>query len=133
MITPVLTVPDASEAIAFYERAFGAVEVHRETSADGSVVAELTVAGAHLRVSDEVPGGQDASPHTLNGTTVRLNLLTNDPDAVAARAVASGATAVTAVTDHRFGLRQGRVADPFGHHWLIGQPLADGAGDWAVR
>ena len=28
-ITPVLTVRNAPDAIAFYERAFGAVEVHR--------------------------------------------------------------------------------------------------------
>ena len=28
------------------------------------------------------------------------------------------------------GLRQGRIADPFGHHWLIGRPLS-GSGDWA--
>ena len=25
------------------------------------------------------------------------------------------------------GLRQGRIVDPYGHHWLIGTPLADEA------
>jgi uncharacterized glyoxalase superfamily protein PhnB len=27
------------------------------------------------------------------------------------------------VADQPYGLRQGRVVDPFGHHWLIGRPL----------
>jgi PhnB protein len=132
MITPVLTVQRATEAIAFYERAFGAAEVYRETSDEGVVVAEMTIAGAHFRVADEAPGGQDASPETLRGTTVRLNLLTEDPDAVADRVVVNGGTQLAPVRDHGFGLRQGRVVDPFGHHWLIGRPLPDGTGDWAL-
>jgi uncharacterized glyoxalase superfamily protein PhnB len=27
------------------------------------------------------------------------------------------------VADQSFGFRMGRVADPFGHHWLIARPL----------
>jgi uncharacterized glyoxalase superfamily protein PhnB len=40
-------------------------------------------------------------------------------DPVAARAVAAGATVMFPVEDQPYGLRQGRVVDPFGHHWLI--------------
>ena len=35
------------------------------------------------------------------------------------------------VADQPYGLRQGRLADPFGHHWLTGRPLPGKAGDWA--
>jgi PhnB protein len=56
-----------------------------------------------------------------------------DPDAVVARAVAGGASGVAPVADQAFGLRQGRIADPFGHHWLIGRPLDGPAGDWARK
>ena len=28
-----------------------------------------------------------------------------------------------AIDDQPYGMRQGRVADPYGHHWLIGKPL----------
>ena len=42
---------------------------------------------------------------------------------VAAKAVSAGATEMFPVADQPYGLRQGRVVDPFGHHWLI----ADGA------
>jgi uncharacterized glyoxalase superfamily protein PhnB len=30
--------------------------------------------------------------------------------------------------DESYGLRRGRLADPFGHHWLIGRPLVGEAG-----
>ena len=40
-----------------------------------------------------------------------------------ARAVAAGAREMFAVADQPYGLRQGRVVDPFGHHWLIAHPL----------
>jgi PhnB protein len=93
------------------------------------VVAELALAGGvRFRVADE---GADPSPTALGATTVRLNLLVADPDALVARALAAGAVEVAPVADHDFGLRQGRIADPFGHHWLIGRPLAGPAGDWA--
>lgn len=47
----------------------------------------------------------------------------DDPDAVAERAVAAGATLLFPVADQDYGMRQGRVVDPFGHHWLIGRRL----------
>jgi len=130
-ITPVLTVRGAGEAVAFYRRAFGAEEVHRNAYPDGRIVAELAVGGARFRVADEAPEAANLSPATLGGTTVRINLLVPDPDALAARAVANGATEIAPVADQPYGLRQGRLADPFGHHWLIGRPLADASGDWA--
>lgn len=130
-ITPVLTVLDAASAVTFYANAFGARELHRTEAADGRIVAELSIDGARVRVADEAPGAANLSPQTLSGTTVRLNLLVADPDAVARRAIAHGAVEIAPVADQPFGLRQGRLADPFGHHWLIGRPLADGSGDWA--
>jgi PhnB protein len=130
-ITPVLTVRDAARAVAFYERAFGAEEIYRNTYPDGRIVAEMAVGDARFRVADEVPEASNFSPQTLEGTTVRLNLLVADPDGLAARAIANGARQVAPIADQSYGLRQGRLADPFGHHWLIGRPLAGSAGDWA--
>jgi PhnB protein len=130
-LTPVLTVRSAASAVAFYREAFGAVEVHRSTAGDGQIVAELSVGGARFRVADESRAAANLSPATLAGTTVRLNLLVPDPDTVQAHAIEAGAAEVTPVADQPFGLRQGRIADPFGHHWLIGRPLDGPAGDWA--
>ena len=130
-ITPVLTVRQAAQAVVFYRRAFGAEEIHRTTSPDGRIVAELAVDGARFRVADEAPEAANLSPQALDGTTVRLNLLIADPDGFFERAIASGAIEVAPIADQSYGLRQGRLADPFGHHWLIGRPLADERGDWA--
>lgn len=130
-ITPVLTVRHAAQAVAFYEQAFGAQEIYRNTYPDGRIVVEMAIGEARFRVADEAPEASNLSPHTLNGTTVRMNLLVADPDGLAARAVAHGAAQVAPIADQSYGLRQGRLADPFGHHWLIGRPLAGEAGDWA--
>ena len=46
-------------------------------------------------------------------------MIADGPDAVLDRAVAAGATVVWLVGD-QCGLRVGRVVDPVGHHWEIG-------------
>jgi PhnB protein len=130
-ITPVLTVANAAAAVEFYERALDAREVWRTTSPNGRIVAELAIADARLRVADEAPEFGNLGPRTLGGTAVRINLFVSDPDAAAARAIAAGATEIAVVADQPYGLRQGRLEDPFGHHWLIGRPLPGAVGDWA--
>jgi PhnB protein len=85
----------------------------------------MSVDGLPFFVVDENPQAFNLSPKSLSGTSVRINLMVEDPDAFAARAIAAGATELFPVADQPYGLRQGRVADPFGHHWLIGAPLTD--------
>ena len=130
-ITPVLTVRQAAQAVAFYQQAFGAEEIYRNSYPDGRIVAELAIDGARFRVADEAPEASNLSPQALGGTTVRINLLVVDPDRFAECAIANGAIEIAPVADQSYGLRQGRLADPFGHHWLIGRPLAGESGDWA--
>ena len=121
-IKPVLTCRDAPAAVEFYKRAFGAEELERAENPNG-IVAELAVDGAHFMVVDEVPEAFNVSPATLGGTSVRIALQVDDPDAFAARAIAAGASEVFPIADQPYGLRQGRIQDPYGHHWLIGRPL----------
>ena len=122
-LAPMLTVKDASAAIDFYVRAFGATEGSRLETPTGQIVAQMFVDGLEFFVVDENPDAFNLSPKTLGGTTVRMNLIVGDPDTTAARALSAGATEVFPVDDQPYGLRQGRVEDPFGHHWLIGTPL----------
>jgi PhnB protein len=124
-LTPMLTVKDAASAIAFYRDAFGASEHTRVTAPTGHVVAEMAIDGLRFFVVDENPEAFNLSPTSLDGTTVRMNLIVDDPDATAAQAVRAGASEIFPVADQPYGLRQGRVADPDGHHWLIGKPIAD--------
>ena len=118
-LTPMLTVNDAVVAIEFYRAAFNAVAQARFTSPTGHVDAQ------RFFVVDENTEAFNLSPKSLDGTTVRISLIVDDPDATAAQAVRAGASEIFPVADQPYGLRQGRVADPDGHHWLIGKPLDD--------
>jgi PhnB protein len=90
---------------------------------EGGTIALLSVEGAEFWIAEESPQNQNFSPETLTGSTVRLILTVDDPDAVFDRAMAAGATEVWPVEDKNYGWRVGRIADPFGHNWEIGKPL----------
>jgi PhnB protein len=122
-LTPFLTVKNARVIVEFYKKAFGAIELSRQSSPSGQFVIEMSLDGEHFYAVDENPAGFNLSPTALGGTTVRMSLIVEDPDAVADRAVAAGARIVFPIADQPYGMRQGRIADPEGHHWLIGKPL----------
>jgi PhnB protein len=123
---PFLAVRDVAAAVDFYREAFGAVEIaERHHAPDGNVVAQLEIGGHTVGVATERPDLETPSPETVGATTVRLSLHADDPDAAAARAIAAGAREMFPVADQPYGMRQGRVVDPFGHHWLLGRPLRE--------
>lgn len=123
-IFPFLAVKDVDAAVAYYAEAFGATEeMERHRAPDGPQVAVLSVLGCQVGVATESTELRTPSPETVGGTTVRIHLFVDDPDELAARAVASGAEEMFPVADQPYGMRQGRVVDPFGHHWLISGPL----------
>ena len=89
----------------------------RISAPDGAIVAELSVGGASFFVAD---APVDLHPKAI---AIRLGLLVADPDAVAQKAIAAGATEVYPVADQDYGYRLGHIIDPFGHHWEIYKPL----------
>ena len=54
-----------------------------------------------------------------------LRELEVDPDAVAERMTAAGATVRFPVTDQPYGERSGRLVDPFGHQWMLARKIED--------
>ncbi len=108
----------------FYRAAFGAVEDYRVggTDDDEEVVAQLSVGAASFWVSDESPPNGNFSPESLGGATTRMLLVVEDPQAVVAQAIAAGATEIHPVGEEH-GWLLGRIEDPFGHQWEIGEPL----------
>ena len=113
---PFLAVRDTEAAAEFYERAFGAV-----VTQSAGPVKVLDIRGRNVGLAPEAPQLGTPSPETVGATTVRVSLHVDDADAVFARAVEAGATVMFPLEDQSYGLRQGRVVDPFGHHWLITQ------------
>jgi len=124
-IAPMLSVRNGKKAVEFYKAAFGAGELFRIESETGSVVAQLSVGKADFWVADESPEHLNFSPESLGGGSVRMVMVVEDPDAAFARAMAAGAKVVQPM-DNQYGWRLGRVVDPFGHHWEIGKPQAQG-------
>jgi PhnB protein len=118
-----LSVRRGAQAVDFYKAAFGATEIFRIESPDGAVVAQLAVGTSDFWVADESPDHKNFSPESLGGATTRMVLTVDDPDGMFAKAIAAGASEVSAVTDQPYGWRVGRALDPFGHHWEIGRPL----------
>jgi PhnB protein len=124
-LTTLLNVRRGAEAIDFYTRAFGATTVSRVDDPDGSVVAQLSIGKGIFWLADESAPHQNFSPETLGGSTSRMVIITDDPQAAFDQAIAAGASSVCPVRDEDYGWRIGRVLDPFGHHWEIGKPLSD--------
>jgi PhnB protein len=112
-------VNDATNALAFYKSAFGAIELERLDDDAGNVVlAGLSIDGADFWIQTDAA----SSPQALNGISVRMILTVDDPDPIFAQAISAGAQEVAAMhEDH--GWRIGRLADPFGHHWEVGRRL----------
>jgi PhnB protein len=122
-LMPMLTVKDAASAADFYRRALGAEELSRTAAPTGQLVIELAVQGHRFAAVDEDPSAFNVSPGSVGATTVRLSLIVEDPDALAARFLEAGGRLIFPVGDQPYGMRQGRVSDPEGHHWLLGKPL----------
>jgi len=121
---PYLRVRRASEAIAFYQRVFGAEEKLRLTEPSGRVGhAELDFAGTVLMLSDEYPDLGFCGPQTVGAVTASIHLHVDDADALIARAIEAGAELVRPAADHFYGERSGTVRDPFGHEWMIGHNI----------
>jgi PhnB protein len=120
-IQPELWVDSPSEAVRFYEAAFGATVVHRVGDGD-DIVAQLAVGDAAFWVAPSSATMKRLSPRAVDGATSRTLLVVDDPDGVMRQAVAAGATETSTVTDEH-GWRLGRIVDPFGHEWEIGAPL----------
>jgi uncharacterized glyoxalase superfamily protein PhnB len=120
-LTPTLTVHAGAEAIEFYIRAFGATEIDRATSPDGSKImhATIQIGDSRLMLNDEFPEMNCKGPLAMGGTPAGLFLYVEDADAVFDRAVAAGATVTMPLADMFWGDRFGTVTDPYGHVWSI--------------
>src|SRR5262245_12001719 len=134
-VTAYLTVSGGLKAIKLYERAFGATLLTHTMADDGKRVlhAALDVFGTMIMLSDEFPEYDAAmkSPSKLGGTTVSLHVDFDRPakvDAATREAKSAGCKVTTPAMDAVWGMRYGRVRDPFGHVWAFGAALPRKAG-----
>jgi PhnB protein len=111
-ITPNIIAEDAEQAVDFLKRALGATERYRLTLADG------TITHCELKIGDSIINlGSAMEGWPARGLIAQLFVET--PDALYEQAVRAGATSLMPMTDMFFGIREGRVSDPFGTVWII--------------
>lgn len=121
-ITPFLTVKDAQSAFAFYVKAFGATISEWETLSNGGFTGKVTIDDASFWIGDEEPQFGNYSPKESTSSGARMILIVNNPETVFSNALDAGATQICPVTIED-SWKIGKLADPFGYIWEIGQPL----------
>jgi len=125
-VTPHLICAGAAEAIEFYKKAFGAVEMGRLEGPGGKILhAMLRIGDSPVMLNDEFPEMGGVGPGSLGGSPVTIHLYVENVDAVVARAVEAGAKITLPVEDMFWGDRYGRLEDPFGHHWSVATHVRD--------
>jgi PhnB protein len=97
-IQPELWVKRPTEAIAFYQAAFGAVVMHRVGDGEHAV-AQLVVGDAAFWIANADPRTGRFSPAAIGGGTSRTQLVVEDPDTVVQAALSAGATLASPVGD----------------------------------
>jgi PhnB protein len=124
-LTTTLVVDRGSEAIEFYERAFGA-EVHtRLTAGDTIVFAALRIGDSLITLCDEMPGHGLKAPDPAEPVASFTTIYCDDADALYARAIEAGATENNPVSDQIHGDRAGSLRCPFGHRWAVATRIED--------
>jgi PhnB protein len=125
-VTPYLCIAGAAEAIAYYQKVFGAVELMRLADPSGKIGhAEIKIGTANVMLADEFPDMGFVGPKTIGGSPVALMIYVADADAVVNRAVESGSKLLRPIEDHFYGDRSGKFEDPFGHIWNIATHFED--------
>jgi uncharacterized glyoxalase superfamily protein PhnB len=115
-IIPYLTIKDgrASEASAFYAKAFGATESFRQPADDGKRLlhCRIELNGAILMLSDDFQNSPDPASFTLH-------LQVSDAQATWNQAIAAGAVETMPLAKQFWGDLYGKLRDPFGVTWSI--------------
>jgi PhnB protein len=120
-VTPALTIDGASDAIAFYAKAFGAEETMRAPDPSGTKIWH-----AMIRIGDSTIFVNDTFPEmgaTANRT--KLWIYSGDVDALFKRAVEAGAEVKMPLADMFWGDRIASVADRWGNTWFLAQHTKD--------
>lgn len=128
-VTPYLIIKGASDAIDFYKKAFGAIELFRMEHEGAIGHAEIKIGDSPIMLSDEHPEMGYVGPTTLGGTPVSIMIYVDDVDSTFNQAIAAGGQQVKPLQDQFYGDRSGSLKDPFGHMWHVATHIEDVAPD----
>lgn len=115
-VSPIVTVQDLAQALAFYQHALG--------FAIAWTWGEPARLAAVCRDKVEITLAQ-ADAHTGPAGSAHLYIRITDIDTYHARLVHAGVRITVPIDDRSYGLRDFRIADPSGNQLDFGQVLID--------
>ena len=120
---PYLAVRDARRAIGWYTRVLGGRLRGEPVTGPGGRIghAEIELGAGVIYLADEHPAIRFVAPDPA-GTPVSLVLTVPDLDAAVTAATSEGASLDRGPYEG-YGYRNATVSDPFGHRWLLQEPL----------
>jgi PhnB protein len=124
-LTPYLIIDGAAEAMEYYKKAFGAVELFRMDHGGKIGHAEMKIGDSPFMLGDEHPEMGYRGPKSIGGTPVSLMIYVEDVDTIYKQAIDAGGTEVKALQDQFYGDRSGTLTDPFGHVWTVATHTED--------
>jgi len=125
-ITARLSVRGASQAIDFYQQAFGAQLTFILKTPEGKVVhATMQLGDSRFQLGEELPGMGAPSPQKPGGSPIVLHICVENVDELWNRAVAAGAKVTMPLANQFWGARYGHVLDPFGFTWALFSHVED--------
>jgi uncharacterized glyoxalase superfamily protein PhnB len=121
-VVPYLSFDGASEAAAFYQKAFGAREVTRMPGPDGKRLmhCHLEINGGAFMLSDNFP--EMGLPPVQRSASYTMQLVIEDGDTWWKRAIEAGCKEKLPFAVAPWGDKYGQLLDPFGVTWAINSP-----------
>jgi len=117
-VTPLVLVKGADRLIDFLKKAFGATEVYRFPSPDGSVMhAEIKIGDSVIMVGEAM---RETPP-----MPAALYLYVNDTEAAYRKALDAGGESIEAPDDKFWGDRVAMIKDFAGNKWWIATHVED--------
>jgi len=121
-----LTVKRASDALEFYTRALGAVELFRMPTPDGGLAhAEFIIGNTRIFMSDESPEWHAAAMPEGTTAACLFSIQTDSCDTAFKQAVEAGGEALSGPEDQFWGHRSAMIRDPFGYRWSFSELIEE--------
>lgn len=127
-LIPYITVPNATEAIAFYQEVFGFSLSSEPSKKDKEIIhAEMQLGEAHIMFAPEGAWGTDrqAPNHSQKPSPIGLYIYVPDVDKHFKHAQEKGAEVLDEPQETFWGDRMSRLKDPFGYEWSFATNIKD--------
>jgi len=114
-VTPYVVAENGEGLIEFAKNVFEAEEVFRTIGGAGGIHCELRIGDSMVMMG----GGRRGHEFRSKPAPIALHVYVKDTDATYERAIAAGATSLSAPADQEYGERGAGVRDAFGNYWYI--------------